>query len=76
MHGPPGTGTHGFSGYYIQVPVVTSDEIASIGKTLTAEAVAELLQRPLYMVGSSELPASPGMLERSLRTILSVSFPL
>ncbi|KAK0469250.1 P-loop containing nucleoside triphosphate hydrolase protein [Desarmillaria tabescens] len=43
------------------------------GKTLTAEAVAELLRRPLYMVGSSELPSSPSGLERSLKSILSLA---
>ncbi|KAG7451615.1 P-loop containing nucleoside triphosphate hydrolase protein [Guyanagaster necrorhizus] len=43
------------------------------GKTLTAEAVAELLRRPLYMVGSSELPSSPSGLERSLESILSLA---
>ncbi|PBK66242.1 P-loop containing nucleoside triphosphate hydrolase protein [Armillaria solidipes] len=43
------------------------------GKTLTAEAVAELLRRPLYMVGSSELPSSPSGLERSLQSILSLA---
>ncbi|PBK82388.1 P-loop containing nucleoside triphosphate hydrolase protein [Armillaria gallica] len=43
------------------------------GKTLTAEAVAELLRRPLHMVGSSELPSSPSGLERSLQSILSLA---
>ncbi|KAK0484855.1 P-loop containing nucleoside triphosphate hydrolase protein [Armillaria novae-zelandiae] len=43
------------------------------GKTLTAEAVAELLRRPLYMVGSSELPSSPSSLERSLQSVLSLA---
>ncbi|KZT22805.1 P-loop containing nucleoside triphosphate hydrolase protein [Neolentinus lepideus HHB14362 ss-1] len=43
------------------------------GKTLTAEAVAEYLKRPLYMVGSSELPTSPSRLESSLRSILKLA---
>ncbi|TFK48813.1 P-loop containing nucleoside triphosphate hydrolase protein [Heliocybe sulcata] len=43
------------------------------GKTLTAEAVAEYLQRPLYMVGSSELPTDPSSLEYSLRGILQLA---
>ncbi|THU94882.1 hypothetical protein K435DRAFT_779208, partial [Dendrothele bispora CBS 962.96] len=42
------------------------------GKTLTAEAVAENLQRPLYMVGSTELSTSPMSLERNLKLILKV----
>ncbi|EPQ54863.1 P-loop containing nucleoside triphosphate hydrolase protein [Gloeophyllum trabeum ATCC 11539] len=41
------------------------------GKTLTAEAVAEYLQRPLYMVGASELSTDPEDLEDNLRGILS-----
>ncbi|KAK0469251.1 P-loop containing nucleoside triphosphate hydrolase protein [Desarmillaria tabescens] len=43
------------------------------GKTLTAESVAELLRRPLYMVGSSELSARPSMLEMNLRSTLSLA---
>ncbi|EPQ54876.1 P-loop containing nucleoside triphosphate hydrolase protein, partial [Gloeophyllum trabeum ATCC 11539] len=43
------------------------------GKTLTAEAVAEYLKRPLYMVGSSELPSESSLLERSLRSILKAA---
>ncbi|KAK0484857.1 P-loop containing nucleoside triphosphate hydrolase protein [Armillaria novae-zelandiae] len=43
------------------------------GKTLTAESVAELLRRPLYMVGSSELSAHPPMLEGKLRSTLSLA---
>lgn len=43
------------------------------GKTLTAEAVAEYLRRPLYMVGSSELPSSPSGLEYSLQGILQLA---
>ncbi|KAF5373720.1 hypothetical protein D9758_000991 [Tetrapyrgos nigripes] len=43
------------------------------GKTLTAEAVAEILQRSLYMVGSSELSTSPSSLESSLKSILKLA---
>ncbi|KZT22801.1 P-loop containing nucleoside triphosphate hydrolase protein [Neolentinus lepideus HHB14362 ss-1] len=43
------------------------------GKTLTAEAVAEYLQRPLYMVGSSELSTEAEELEDNLRGILSLA---
>ncbi|KAK0205262.1 P-loop containing nucleoside triphosphate hydrolase protein [Desarmillaria ectypa] len=43
------------------------------GKTLTAESVAELLRRPLYMVGSSELSACPPELVVNLRSTLSLA---
>ncbi|KAK0223728.1 P-loop containing nucleoside triphosphate hydrolase protein [Armillaria fumosa] len=43
------------------------------GKTLTAESVAELLRRPLYMVGSSELSSESSALERNLRSTLSLA---
>jgi SpoVK/Ycf46/Vps4 family AAA+-type ATPase len=43
------------------------------GKTLTAEAVAEILERPLYMVGSSELSTIPSILERNLKSILKLA---
>lgn len=43
------------------------------GKTLTAEAVAEVLERPLYSVSVGELGTDPEKLEKSLRTILEVS---
>ncbi|THU97682.1 P-loop containing nucleoside triphosphate hydrolase protein [Dendrothele bispora CBS 962.96] len=43
------------------------------GKTLTAEAVAENLQRPLYMVGSTELSTSPSSLESNLKKILKLA---
>lgn len=42
------------------------------GKTLTAEGVAELLKRPLYMLGASELSLRPDEMERSLIGVLSV----
>ncbi|KIJ38523.1 hypothetical protein M422DRAFT_210969 [Sphaerobolus stellatus SS14] len=40
------------------------------GKTLTAEAVAEHLRRPLYVVGSAEIPYYAGELEKQLQTIV------
>ncbi|THU89807.1 P-loop containing nucleoside triphosphate hydrolase protein [Dendrothele bispora CBS 962.96] len=43
------------------------------GKTLTAEAVAESLERPLYMVGSSEMSHTPSNLEENLRRILKLA---
>ena len=43
------------------------------GKTLTAEAIAELLHRPLYSVTVGELGTSTTELEKSLREILEVA---
>lgn len=43
------------------------------GKTLTAESMAELLQRPLYMVSVGELGVDPDQLESRLRVILDVA---
>jgi hypothetical protein len=42
------------------------------GKTLTAEAVAESLRRPLYMVSSAQLEGTASSLEVGLKTILQV----
>eukprot|EP01125_Pyxidicula_operculata_P013107 TRINITY_DN4339_c2_g1_i1.p1 TRINITY_DN4339_c2_g1~~TRINITY_DN4339_c2_g1_i1.p1 ORF type:complete len:722 (+),score=165.77 TRINITY_DN4339_c2_g1_i1:12-2177(+) len=44
-----------------------------VGKTLTAEAIAELLRRPLYSVGVGELGTNTEQLENSLREILEVA---
>jgi len=44
-----------------------------VGKTLTAEAVAETLKRPLYSVSVGELGTNPNTLEDSLRDILELS---
>lgn len=44
-----------------------------VGKTLTAETVAELLNRPLYMVGVGELGTNVHSLEENLRNILEVA---
>ncbi|KAG7091788.1 hypothetical protein E1B28_008192 [Marasmius oreades] len=43
------------------------------GKTLTAEAVAELLRRPLLTVGSSDLPRDPSGMEDTLRHVLKLA---
>ncbi|KAK4699629.1 hypothetical protein P7C70_g6631, partial [Phenoliferia sp. Uapishka_3] len=42
------------------------------GKTLTAEAIAELLHVPLYAVGAGELGDNADILEKRLRDILDV----
>jgi DNA polymerase III delta prime subunit len=44
------------------------------GKTLTAEAVAETLHRPLYSVSVGELGTSPDELEGKLRSILDLAY--
>ena len=43
------------------------------GKTLTAEGIAELLKRPLYMVSVGELGTQPHQLETELNKILDVA---
>ncbi len=43
------------------------------GKTLTAEAIADLLERPLYAISVGELGTSPEELEERLRTVLEVA---
>lgn len=43
------------------------------GKTLTAEAVADLMQRPLYSITVGELGTTPDQLEARLRRILSIA---
>lgn len=44
-----------------------------LGKTATAEAVAEVLHKPLYAVGVGELGTNTKSLEESLRKILDVA---
>lgn len=44
-----------------------------VGKTLTAESVAEFTQRPLYAVSSGELGTYPTDLEENLSQILDVA---
>lgn len=43
------------------------------GKTLTAEAIADLLKRPLYSVSVGELGTATLDLEKNLRTVLEVA---
>jgi hypothetical protein len=44
-----------------------------VGKTLTAEAIAERLERPLYMVGAGELGITPDELEDRLKSVLDTA---
>ena len=46
-----------------------------VGKTLTAEAVAELLCRPLYRVSMGELGTTPEHLEERLQNIFDICIP-
>lgn len=46
-----------------------------VGKTLTAEAIAELLHKPLYVVSMGELGTSPEALEERLQDILDLCVP-
>ena len=46
-----------------------------VGKTLTAEAVAEFLQRPLYVVSMGELGTSPEVLEERLSHVFDLCAP-
>ena len=43
-----------------------------VGKTLTAEAIAEMLHRPLYQVSMGELGTTPQELEAGLKTVLEM----
>lgn len=44
-----------------------------VGKTMTAESVAEFLQKPLYFVSVGELGVNPSSLEESLDDIMKVA---
>lgn len=44
-----------------------------VGKTLTAEAIAELLHRPLYSVGVGELGTNPREVDEALRRLLELA---
>lgn len=44
-----------------------------VGKTLTAEAVAEIAQRPLYTVTSGELGSSPGSVQDALDSLMELA---
>ncbi|KAJ5793540.1 hypothetical protein N7457_000139 [Penicillium paradoxum] len=41
-----------------------------VGKTMTAEAISDLLRRPLYAITSGELGTSPSEMERNLENAL------
>jgi len=43
-----------------------------VGKTLTAEAVAEMLHRPLYQVSMGELGTTPDSLEAGLKALMDM----
>ncbi|KAA1473177.1 P-loop containing nucleoside triphosphate hydrolase protein [Dentipellis sp. KUC8613] len=44
-----------------------------VGKTLTAEAISEVSQSPLYVVGSGELGTNAGELDRSLARVFTLA---
>ncbi|QYS99756.1 AAA family ATPase [Trichoderma simmonsii] len=44
-----------------------------VGKTLTAEAVAEIARRPLYMISSGELGSQPESVQRGLDTLMELA---
>jgi len=46
-----------------------------VGKTLTAEAIAELLHKPLYVVSMGELGTTPEALEERLLDVLDLCAP-
>lgn len=43
-----------------------------VGKTLTAESVAEVMKVPLYVLSAGDLGTSPSKIEDSLKDILSI----
>lgn len=43
-----------------------------VGKTLTAESVAEAMKAPLYSIGAADLGSKPNQLEKSLHDILEM----
>lgn len=47
--------------------------VPGTGKTLTAESVAETLQRPLYLVGVGELGTNVVELEENLKRVLDIA---
>eukprot|EP01102_Stenamoeba_stenopodia_P006723 TRINITY_DN1868_c0_g1_i2.p1 TRINITY_DN1868_c0_g1~~TRINITY_DN1868_c0_g1_i2.p1 ORF type:complete len:587 (+),score=134.29 TRINITY_DN1868_c0_g1_i2:167-1927(+) len=44
-----------------------------VGKTLTAESIAELMHRPLYSISVGELGTTPELLEKTLSNILQLA---
>ncbi|GAA5961988.1 hypothetical protein JCM3765_007185 [Sporobolomyces pararoseus] len=53
--------------------VIALHGLPGVGKTLTAEAVAESLQVPLYTVGAGSLGVTADVLEKRLRDILDIA---
>ncbi|KAI9805317.1 MAG: hypothetical protein M1833_005770 [Piccolia ochrophora] len=47
--------------------------VPGVGKTLTAESVAEYTERPLYVISSGELGTKPDTVEENLRTALTLA---
>jgi hypothetical protein len=78
LHGTPGTGkvSPTICPTLGRVTNRATDPQSLTAQTLTAEAIAEHLHRPLYVVGIGELSLNPAGLERQLREILEVSAPL
>lgn len=50
--------------------IVVASSPPGVGKTLTAEAVAETLEVPLYVVQCSQLGTDEDRIERNLKTVL------
>lgn len=49
--------------------VILCKGVPGVGKTLTAEVYAELIERPLYSIHSGELGTTPEAIEKNLRVI-------
>jgi SpoVK/Ycf46/Vps4 family AAA+-type ATPase len=60
-----------FNGCFL---LAENNEIA-VGKTLTAEAIAEMLHKPLYVVSMGELGTTPESLEARLQDIFDLCVP-
>lgn len=76
FHGSPGTGKVSQEAARcacLYCSPIVGAEAPGILKTLTAEAIAEHLRRPLYVVSAGELGILPQVLENQLRDILAVS---
>ena len=61
---------------YLPTQIHTYAQLFSTGKTLTAEAVAELLKKPLYVVTAGDLGTTASELEKSLGVICSTSYSI
>lgn len=53
--------------------VILCKGIPGVGKTLTAEVYAELIERPLYAIHSGTLGTSAAQIERNLKQIFSLA---